>query len=259
MEIRFARGWAKNLQPDSIGHRLHDTASGRGISRAWRRDQSSPSTSAATCEAESRITPSLMGGQRNPFRSRRFQKSTSPDPSHAKIFKRSARFERKMMITPENGSSWSCSLTRAARLSAPRRKSTGFVATSTRTPAGTAIMSLPSRRATRSSASRRQSPARPAPWPPQSRSRLSRRCRRGSAYSSSVLPAPPVPVQMLQQRSHRPHRRRPAAPGGANKTTVGALSHAAVPQPKPVRRPHSSQPRSVPSAPRSTGGGVQTR
>jgi hypothetical protein len=35
----------------------------------------------------------------------------------------------------------SCSRTSVARLSAPRRKSTGFVATSTRTPAGTVIMS----------------------------------------------------------------------------------------------------------------------
>jgi hypothetical protein len=35
------------------------------MSRACRRDQSMPSISAASCDALSRITPSLIGGQRN--------------------------------------------------------------------------------------------------------------------------------------------------------------------------------------------------
>ena len=83
---------------------LHDVASGAGMSRACRRDQSSPSTSAASCEADSRITPSLIGGQRNAPSSSRFQYKTRPEPSQAKIFNRSARFERKTKIVPENGS-----------------------------------------------------------------------------------------------------------------------------------------------------------
>ena len=48
--------------------------------------------------------PSLIGGHRNAFCSSRFQNSTKPDPSQAKIFKRSALFERKTKIVPEKGS-----------------------------------------------------------------------------------------------------------------------------------------------------------
>ena len=43
------------------------------MSRACRRGQSSPSMSAASCDADSRMTPSLIGGQRNAPSSRRFQ------------------------------------------------------------------------------------------------------------------------------------------------------------------------------------------
>ena len=50
------------------------------------------------------MTPSLIGGQRNAPSSRRFQYKIRPDPSQAKIFNRSARFERKTKIVPENGS-----------------------------------------------------------------------------------------------------------------------------------------------------------
>jgi hypothetical protein len=39
---------------------------GRAMSRACNRDQSSPSIKAANCDALSRITPSLIGGHRNP-------------------------------------------------------------------------------------------------------------------------------------------------------------------------------------------------
>ena len=49
-------------------------------------------------------------------------------------FTRSARFERKTKIVPENGSWASVSLASAASPSMPFRKSTGLVATSTRTP-----------------------------------------------------------------------------------------------------------------------------
>src|ERR1700733_11298665 len=68
------------------------------MSRACRRDQSSTSMSAASCDADSRMTPSLIGGQRNAPSSRRFQYKIRPEPSQAKIFNRSARFERKTRI-----------------------------------------------------------------------------------------------------------------------------------------------------------------
>ena len=60
--IRFARGWERN---QAAGHNPYGAAAGAGVSRACRRDQSRPSTSAASCEADSRMTPSLIGGQRN--------------------------------------------------------------------------------------------------------------------------------------------------------------------------------------------------
>ena len=46
--------------------------------------------SAASCDADSRMTPSLIGGQRNAPSSRRFQYKIRPEPSQAKIFNRSA-------------------------------------------------------------------------------------------------------------------------------------------------------------------------
>jgi hypothetical protein len=47
-----------------------------------------PSTSAASCDADNRITPSLIGGQRKAPCSSRFQNNTSPDPSQARILSR---------------------------------------------------------------------------------------------------------------------------------------------------------------------------
>src|SRR5208337_3590246 len=61
---------------DSKGRSAHDVAVGRATSRACSRDQSIPSTSAASCDAVSRITPSLIGGHRNAPCSSRFQNST---------------------------------------------------------------------------------------------------------------------------------------------------------------------------------------
>jgi hypothetical protein len=62
--IRRTLGIAE--QPYSIGRRAHDVAVGCAMSRACRRDQSIPSTSAASCDTLSRITPSLIGGQVKP-------------------------------------------------------------------------------------------------------------------------------------------------------------------------------------------------
>ena len=51
--------------------------------------------------ADSFMTPSEMGGQRNfPF-SRRFQISISPEPSQTRSLILSARFERKTKTVPE--------------------------------------------------------------------------------------------------------------------------------------------------------------
>jgi len=80
-----------NLQPDSISRNSHDAAVGGVTSRACRRDQSMPSTNAASCADVSRIIPSAIGGHRNAPCSRRFQNSTRPEPSHATIFTRSAQ------------------------------------------------------------------------------------------------------------------------------------------------------------------------
>ena len=80
-----------NLQPDSISRNSHDVAVGGVTSRACRRDQSMPSTNAASCADVSRIIPSAIGGHRNAPCSRRFQNSTRPEPSHATIFTRSAQ------------------------------------------------------------------------------------------------------------------------------------------------------------------------
>src|SRR5277367_816272 len=51
--IRFARACGEK---SAASHKLHDAASGAAMSRATRRDQSIPSTSAASCEADKRIT-----------------------------------------------------------------------------------------------------------------------------------------------------------------------------------------------------------
>jgi hypothetical protein len=71
----------RDARPDSIRRRTYDVAVGRTTSWACRRDQSIPSTSAVSCDAVSRITPSLIGSHRNAPSSSRFHSSTSPDPS----------------------------------------------------------------------------------------------------------------------------------------------------------------------------------
>ena len=240
---------------DSISRGSHDVAVGRTTSRACRRDQSIPSTSAASCGTVSRITPSLTGGHRKPPCSSRFQNRTSPDPSHAKIFSRSARFDRKMKIVPENGSCPSASRTRAARPSAPLRKSTGFVATSTFTPAATAIKSLPSRCGAHPAASRDQ---RLFPREPPRRQSRCGWPRTGS----------PPPRQHRRRKSPAPlvrtsAPRRPAtsadrlAPPCANQTDAAVTCRAAAPPPTPPRRTHRIPRRSAPWSRRSSDAGVQ--
>jgi hypothetical protein len=157
--------------------------------------------------------------------------------------RRSARFDRKMKSVPENGSSRSCSRTRAARRSAPRRKSTGLVATSTRTPAGTAITSPPSRRAAPSSGSRHQSRAESEPWQHQSRSR-SLAAHPGEPalpnHPGETAMAPRSPARR-QGRSRRPRAPSAAALPDASRTIAAASNRAGAQPPRPSRRPRSSR------------------
>jgi hypothetical protein len=79
----------------------------------------------------------VTGGHLNVPPSNRFQISTRPVPSYTSSFTRSLRFERNTKTVPLNGSCCRIDCTVRAKPSAPRRKSTGRVATSTRSPAGT--------------------------------------------------------------------------------------------------------------------------
>jgi hypothetical protein len=187
--------------------------------------------------------------------SSRFQYRTSPDPSQAKIFKRSARFERKTKIVPENRSRWSSSRASAARLSAPRRKSTGFVVTSTLTPAGNVITSQPLPHAAPWSASRDRSRRRREPSQRRPQSRSFR-----SPLSGELAPEPysaSPPLRSRAQKSRRSQRRcvvwrRAVARHGASRTTAAASAHGAERQPRPCPRSHSSRRESAPYAPAST-------
>src|SRR3954451_15308259 len=123
--------WPQSLPPRRRGH---PATLGRGTLGAYIRRQSSPSNRAASCDPDRRITPSQTGGHLNVLPSSRFQISTRPVPSYTSSFTRSARFERNTKTVPLNGSCCRIDCTIAARPSAPRRKSTGRVATSTRTP-----------------------------------------------------------------------------------------------------------------------------
>ncbi len=97
-----------------------------------------------TCSTRGRWS----GSRPRPFRRRAarkvlasscFQKSIRPLPSHTRTFTRSARLDRNTSTTPENGSAPSSAAASAAKAWAPRRKSTGLVASRIRVPAGTVI------------------------------------------------------------------------------------------------------------------------
>src|ERR1700684_2709138 len=102
----------------------------------------------------------------------------------------------------------------AARLSAPRRKSTGFVATRTRTPAGTEITSRPSPPAAPSSASPDRFQGQRAPRPRRARSRSSR-SPLGRAAPREALLSP----QERARSSSRPRRCFDAGSSPAHVTT----------------------------------------
>ena len=229
----------------------HDAAVGRGTSCACRRDQSNPSTRAASCDAVSRITPSLIGGQRNVPCSSRFQNSASPDPSQARIFRRSARFDRKMKIVPENGSCRSCSRTSAARLSAPRR-----------------VHRLGRHQHPHAGRNRNHVAAFTAQHRHQRRGINPERNRTVAApITISIIAAPPGQPQAIgpSARSRAAStitavNAEPFAPASsslrcraarATRTTAAASRRADAQRRTLSRRSHSSRRRSVPSAPRS--------
>src|SRR5487761_215165 len=239
------------LHPDSISHSSHNVAVGRATSRACNLDQSIPSTSAASCEALSRISPPITGGHlKFPFSSR-FQNNTSPDPSQAKIFKRSARLQRKTKIVPENGSCPSCSRTSAPTPSAPLRKSTGLVAIRTRIPAATVIIPPPSRRKARPSASPDQFHA---PHGPRHRRSRFLSSRRGQPRRPPTRPWPAQPGQTsARHRWAEPIVRY--VPPCAKQTDAGDSSRAAAPLRSQSPQARPIPPRSGPS-PRHANGGA---
>jgi hypothetical protein len=164
--------------------------------------------SAASGKADSRIAPSLIGTHRNALCSSRFQKSTSPVPSQVKIFRRSVLFERKTKIAPLRDHVDSLHAQGRQTVGA-RRKSAGFVATGTRTLAGTASMSSPLRRAALPPASLCQSRAQREPWRRRSRSE-SPQPRLRSALLGVAGAAGPARQSLAQRprRSYRPCRLR---------------------------------------------------
>src|SRR5690606_32603262 len=124
-------------QPASCGRRL---PSGRT------RRQSRPSNKAANCARDLRIPPSRARRQTNLLPSRRVCTSTSPVRSQTRTLILSARFDRNTNAAPLKGSKPNISCTAAARPSCPLRKSTGRVATYTRSCPPGAIIPQPGRR-----------------------------------------------------------------------------------------------------------------
>ena len=214
----------------TAGQFCYCTACGLATLTACTRLKSRPSRSAANCAAESRITPSWMRGQQNFPSSSRFAKRHSPVPSQKISLTLSARLDRKHQIVPEKGSPRSCSFTSAARLLGPLRKSTGIVATSTRTgPGGINIpllmAKLPEPCAVQLRAYRRQLLCPPAPGSTQSQPRS-----RHSAYRLRLYPAlvGPQPRAQILSRPQEWQNRRPLQPESSS-TAAGDANRAAAP------------------------------
>src|SRR5271167_110727 len=212
------------------------------------RDQSSPSSNRASWAADSRITPSLIGGHLNPPRSRRFQISTRPVPSHTRSLTRSPRRARNTMTVPENGSCPSTCWTMAASPSAPLRKSIGCVAISIRTPVGGAIIPRPSWRAALRSESRSRHPASHAA--PRRQPRSPPRPPTGHRPGTALL-AQPSQEQGRKQAPAPPVRRSSETPAATHKADWDEPRGATLSTAPPRREPNSRQP-SAPSPRRST-------
>jgi len=191
----------------------------------------------------SRIVPSSIPGQRKAPCSSRLANRQRPEPSHQISFTRSARLARKTNTVPEKGSAFRYSCTSAARPSMPLRKSTGLVATSTRT-GRLGTITVPTAVPSTTPGS---SPAASAPeyvaGRPSARSRSRRRQaapshQRSPARSSmraSVRARPPRSTAALDRRQRKicagvsPCARATAltlAPGAVLSATIRALSSA---------------------------------
>ena len=190
--------------------------------RACRRDQSSPSMSAASCEVDSRMTPSLIGGQRNAPSSRRFQYKIRPEPSQAKIFNRSARSNGRRRSSQKTD--------RVEALLRQRRQAVGATPEvdrlrrhRTRTPERTEITSRPSPTAAPSSASPDRFQDQRAPPPRRARSRssrmeLRRRLPKMAPHASTITGAkvtlPAAAPWRWTARRCASHRQRTVAAAG---------------------------------------------
>src|SRR5579864_150261 len=235
---------------DSICRGTQRVAFGFAIRGTCTRDQSSPSTRAANCAGDRRITPSVIGGQRKEPCSSRFQISTKPLPSHTSSLIRSARRLRNTSTAPEKGSCTSVSLASAASESAPLRKSTGRVAISTRTPGGTGITAPPSPPAAPRASAANPRPARRGSQPRQSQS------RQRQPSPSALLPPPPdrspwqQPAQISTPLLPAAPTRRCGPAGARHRPAVAATHNAALP---PTRwRQRQTTPRRSAPCPRAT-------
>jgi hypothetical protein len=129
-----------------------------------------------------------------------------------------------MNVAPQNGSCPRASRTKAARLSAPRRKSTGFVATRIFTPAAAAIMSPPLWLVAPQPKSRHRFSAQPELSQLQSRSQ-------SMALRHSMLRQHRRPQE--QKRDPRHHPRPDAVHSGATRIIAAASIRAAALPRKP--------------------------
>ncbi len=224
------------------------------------------------------IAPSAIGGHAKRPCSSHLVARMMPVPSHASSLIRSARFDRKTKISPPYGSAPSVCATRAASPWTPRRKSTGCVATHTRSPARAAINARldapPPKPAT---ASPCRHPARPGCWHPPARSRS------GSVRVCSATACPAtIECQPANTPSHQPPCSRSPAQSPSPQRSVQPLdAHGIVAPltspadarwitnlpanrvvqqpPTPSSRQPNSPPRSPPYAPLTNAVGDHQR
>ncbi|QEW21736.1 hypothetical protein LA6_003948 [Marinibacterium anthonyi] len=180
--------------------------------------------------------------------------STRPLPSHRRIFSLSPRFERKITVIPECGSSPSSVCTIMARALCPHRKSTGRVAIMTRKCCVATITKrapvcgsgAPAARPEYSPApgrsghrTRSRSPL--ASHPPAAVEDLLEAARPTSLEQPTAQKQGRPPPLSWQPQPHRPaeptHRRELAA---ANSKVDGQQSHVAPPHPQLGRRDRNS-------------------
>src|SRR5271169_3517943 len=164
---------------------------------------------------------------------------------------RSARFERNTKIVPQNGSCRSTDCTVAARPSAPRRKSTGRVAISTRTPEGGA----PKRAGITSSPSTGAVPCREKPTRPRLRHARSR-SRSLPRQNRCCFPPPPEQSRVLACRPRPLHWQPPIRTPAARRRVGCDADRSATRSRSPAHPAPGSPRRSPPSPHRSSVAGA---